>query len=178
MFFFSACYLDYNRRFADFVLKQIHIRLVDKESNKANNWVPLEAMELRYRGGYGTFDEALVHCVEEKLKPIWAKLIMEMDLNDNLLLLNVSGRTEEYRLELWFNFAELACSLSSLVTEMTARIDRCTFPFSQYTIPVVDSIIRESSNILGKGFHFRNEFFIILHQYCFGPKVQKNFARQ
>jgi len=74
---------------------------------------------------------------------------MEMDLNHNLLLVDASGE-DSHQLELWLNFAELACLPSTVVTDMAATIGKCTFPFSQHAIIMVDSIIRESSNILGR----------------------------
>jgi len=115
-------------------------------SDKVNNWVPREAVEMKHLPGYGTFNEALVQCVEEKVKPIWADLIIEMDLNHNLLLVDDVGNDGDgdHVLELWLNFLEVACSSSADVTNMTANIGECTFPFSQHVILMVDSIISQS----------------------------------
>jgi len=146
--------IEHNKRFCDFVLKQIHTRLLCKEEpsghaigsfNKQKNWVPQEAVELKYLPGYGTFDEALVQCVEEKVKPIWSDLIFEMDLNQNLLLIE----DNDHFLDLWLEFLEAVVSSSSLndVTNMPVSIGRCTFPFSQHIILMVDEIISEGSNL-------------------------------
>jgi len=149
--------IEYCRRFCTFVLKQIHSRLLAKEQDghvlsRVRNWVPQEAVELKYLPGYGTFDEALVQCVEEKVKPIWADLIFEMDLNQNLLLIDDNN----YFLDLWLNFLEVVCSSSKEVSSMAACIDRCKFPFSQHIIVMVDDIVKESSS-QGK-FTFNSNF--------------------
>ena len=109
---------------------------------KVKNWVPQEAVELKYLPGYGTFDEALVRCVEEKVKPIWADLIFEMDFNQNLLLID----NNDYFLDLWLNFLEVVCSSSKEVSSMTASIGQCNFPFAQHIILMVDDIVKESIN--------------------------------
>lgn len=107
-------------------------------------------MQLKHLPGYSTFNEALIQCLEEKLKPIWANLIIEIDVNNNLLLVDAISDGEYYQHELWLKIAEIACSSSINVTNMSANIGSCTFPFSEHVILMVEdniSNIGEKSDI-------------------------------
>lgn len=164
--------IERSKRFGEFVLKQIHAQLAAEEqhvlatstTSKVNDWVPKEALEMKHLPSYGTFDEALVQCVEEKLKPTWANLIMETDLNHNLLLVyDAIESGDDHQLDLWLSCLEVACSSSTDVANMVARIGKCTFPFSQHVIMMVDSIISESSSL---GEHL-DEHHCIFGLLCF-----------
>ena len=129
-------------------MEQIYNQLVGKEVNALypNDWVQKEAFELKHLPGYGTFEKALMQCVEEKLRPVWANLIMEMDLNDNLLLFDANGH-DDHQVKLWLNFLEVTSVPKDLIN-ITAAIENSTFPFGQRVILMVDNIIKE--DISGK----------------------------
>ena len=107
-------------------------------NRKILNWVPKEAAELRYLPGYGTFSEALVCCVEEKVKPILAQLISEMDLNNNLML--IEGPHFEFYKDIWLDLFKFFCPKP---LDFSKCISKCNFPFSQPMMHFIDGLIDE-----------------------------------
>ena len=138
-------------------MQQIHHRLVLQEENYANqnanqnilNWVPKEAAELKYLPGYGTFSEALVCCVEEKVEPILAQLISEMDLNNNLML--IEGHHFEFFIDVWLGLFKFFCPKPY---DLPKSIPKCEFPFSQQIMYFIDGLIDE--------IHFGNETGMVI----------------
>ncbi|XP_066922902.1 E3 ubiquitin-protein ligase rnf213-alpha-like [Clytia hemisphaerica] len=138
---------DVSKRFSDHILHQMYARLLEIEQKevdlkKVANWVPEEAVELRYIPNYGTFGEALVRCVEEKVCPILGDLVYELDFNNNLMLIANSLQFIDLWLEL---FEVLVCATSrNDVSRFPKRIENCRFPFSQHIIVIMDNMINEN----------------------------------
>ena len=146
-------------KFAQLILQQMHARLLEGEQKvsdkkKVSNWVPQEAVELRYIPNYGTFSEALVRCVEEKVCPILGDLVYELDFNNNLMLIANSVQF----IDLWLNlFEALVCTPSrndvNDDSKFPKRIENCQFPFSQHIMVIMDDMIKENHQP-GKNFLF------------------------
>ena len=129
------------------ILLQMFARLSEIEQKevdpkKVANWVPREAVELRYIPNYGTFGEALVRCVEEKVCPILGDLVYELDYNNNLMLM---AESDEF-IDLWLSLFEvLVCATSrNDVSRFPKRIENCQFPFSQHIMVIMDNMINEN----------------------------------
>ena len=135
-------------------MQQIHQRLLAQEENYANQnanrqmlgWVSKEAAELRYLPGYGTFSEALVCCVEEKVKPILAQLISEMDLNNNLMLIEESR--SQFYIDVWLDLFKFFCPIPF---KCAKAIPECNFPFSQQIMHFIDGLIDEIHSVNDTG---------------------------
>ena len=153
-------------QFTDVVLQQIHQRLLAEEDKLANqnsnqnlpNWVPKEAAELKYLPGYGTFSEALVCCVEEKVKPIFGDLILEMDFNNNLMLI---VKDSSYFMDMWLSLFKYFCSKPYNWSTITNPIGKCYFPFSQQMMTLLDTFIDEITQQTGSCGKFSNYFKLI-----------------
>uniref|UniRef100_A0A7M5U071 RZ-type domain-containing protein n=1 Tax=Clytia hemisphaerica TaxID=252671 RepID=A0A7M5U071_9CNID len=134
-------------KFAQLIMQQMFARLLEGEQKAADkkkvaNWVPQEAVELRYIPNYGTFGEALVRCVEEKVCPILGDLVYELDFNNNLMLIANSLQFIDLWLEL---FEVLVCATSrNDVSRFPKRIENCQFPFSQHIMVIMDNMINEN----------------------------------
>lgn len=150
------------------ILSQIHENLVIGEQKiiemfpeKVNNWVPVEAKELKYTPGYGTFGEALVRCVEEKVSPILAELIMQIDLNNNLMIL----RTAPSYSELWMTLFKSVgfTNNESLGIHDTGVTYSATFPFSHNLILMIEESLDKQS--IGQGTYFDVGFILLALHY-------------
>lgn len=120
----------------------LEIEQKEVDPKKVANWVPEEAVELRYIPNYGTFGEALVRCVEEKVCPILGDLVYELDFNNNLMLIANSLQFIDLWLEL---FEVLVCATSrNDVSRFPKRIENCQFPFSQHIMVIMDNMISEN----------------------------------
>lgn len=151
--FFSFYFTENSIKFTEILLQQIHKRLLTDEETLANNsntnltnWVPKEASELKYIPGYGTFSEALVCCVEEKVRPVLGQLISEMDFNNNLMLIIDN---QDYYMEIWLSLFKYFCSKPENLSRFTHPIAVCHFPFSQQMIELLDSIIYDITKQTG-----------------------------
>ena len=65
-------------------------------TENASDWIYQEAIEQRFTQDYGTFREALFHCVEHRVSDIFTALLFEMDYGKNMMML----RNERYH-KLW-----------------------------------------------------------------------------
>ena len=89
-----------------------------------NNWVSNEAKSLNYTSEYGTFQKALQRYVEDKIIPVLANIIKQMDINDNLLILEKSPSYQN----IWLNLFQIFGAMDRHVDKKFSFSS--TFPFS------------------------------------------------
>ena len=158
------CYQGYSHFFAlscaDFyrcVTKEMHKHLLAKESQvlpeHARGWVMREALEQRFIPSYGTFRASLALCVEEKIVPVWRRLLALMDDNDNLMVLHEN--LEQYQ-ELWVNLFCTFCRAEEHHENPIETIKHMpghhvmSFPFSRRISLMLDTLIGNHVLIAGR----------------------------
>ena len=131
--------------------------LQDKESQQlpehARGWVMREALEQRFVPSYGTFRASLALCVEEKIVPVWRKLLALMDENDNLMVLHKN--LQQYQ-ELWVNLFCMFCQTqehleNAIETVQTRHRDYVmSFPFSRRISLMLETLIENHVFVAGR----------------------------
>lgn len=113
-----------------------------------NNWIIEEAKGLRYTRDYGTFNKALLRCVEERILPILVKLILQLDANNNLMILH---KSPSYK-SLWISLLGSYFPVTADGKELSASSYDATFPFSFGIINDVEEKWNQSQNGICKSY--------------------------
>lgn len=132
------------------VTQEMYKHLLEKESQvlpeHARGWVMREALEQRFIPSYGTFRASLALCVEEKIVPVWRRLLALMDENDNLMVLRHENM-ERYQ-ELWVNLFCMFCQTEEHLENPIETVQRMqggdyvmSFPFSRRISLMLETLI-------------------------------------
>ncbi|XP_057290514.1 E3 ubiquitin-protein ligase rnf213-alpha-like isoform X3 [Hydractinia symbiolongicarpus] len=136
---------DLSLEFVHTIMGKINDNLHQKESlimpEKVNFWVQQEAVEQLHLPEYGTFREALIRCVEDKVTPILTVLLNEIDQNKNLLILKNNPQYQE----LWVKLLKHAITVDVEKTK-SISIERdafsSQFPFSCQVMHIMEQIVK------------------------------------
>ena len=104
-------------------------------------WIEHEAIEQRHLQDYGTFREALIRCVEDRLTSILSKILVQADVNNNLMLLEKSRYVD-----LWVKlFEKVVNSLQETETNENPRqgLQSAKFPFSGKVSKMIHDTIKK-----------------------------------
>ena len=104
-------------------------------------WIEHEAIEQRHLQDYGTFREALIQCVEDRLTSILSKILVQADVNNNLMLLEKSRYVD-----LWVKlFEKVVNSLQETETNENPRqgLQSAKFPFSGKVSKMIHDTIKK-----------------------------------
>ena len=139
-------YLETN--FLQSLFKLIHKLFLYEEhhsiTGNPSNWIQDEAVQQRHLQDYGTFREALIRCVEDRLTSILSKVLVQADVNNNLMLL----KDTKYG-DLWVKlFGTVVGDFqeATLIDGEKKNIKELKFPFSQQVSKMVLNAIKEQVN--------------------------------
>ena len=140
-----AFFLCLESNFLQSLFSFLHKMLLQKEQqsflNNAQDWIQHEAIEQRHLQDYGTFREALVRCVEDRLTSILSKILEQADANNNLMVLR-----EKPYVDLWVELFEKVFSNLQEIgmhTNMKEGFQRAKFPFSGRVSQIIHDAIKE-----------------------------------
>lgn len=103
-------------------------------------WIEHEAIEQRHLQDYGTFREALIRCVEDRLTSILSKILVQADVNNNLMLLK-----ESRYVDLWVKlFEKVVSNLQETEKHEHPRevLQSAKFPFSGKVSKMIHDAIK------------------------------------
>lgn len=109
--------------------------------NDAQDWIQHEAIDQRHLQDYGTFREALIRCVEDRLTSVLSKILEQADANNNLMVLR-----ERSFVDLWVElFEKVFCNLQEITTHTNIKegFQRAKFPFSRKVSKTIHDAIKE-----------------------------------
>ena len=104
-------------------------------------WIEREAIEQRHLQDYGTFREALIRCVEDRLTSILSKILVQADVNNNLMLLK-----ESRYVDLWVKlFEKVVSDLQETETQehLGKGLQSAKFPFSGKVSKMIHDTIKK-----------------------------------
>ena len=104
-------------------------------------WIEHEATEQHHLQDYGTFREALIRCVEDRLTSILSKILVQADISNNLMLLE-----ESRYVDLWVKlFEKVVNNLQETEKHENPREDlqSAKFPFSGKVSKMVHDTIKK-----------------------------------
>lgn len=113
--------------------------------DEINLWIQKEAVEQQHLPDYGTFREALIRCVEDKITPFLTSFLNEVDKCNNLI-------TQRKYQQLWVELSEATVAIPSQDDD-NIHFDsyECSrFPFSCQIIHMIETIVKTHMTT-GKG---------------------------
>ena len=149
LIYFSS---DIQYMFPTTVLNLVQKGLAAEESKMlpdyVSNWVQHEAIEQKYQPAYGTFRQALFCYAEDRIVPVLASILFNIDSFGNLGLL---CREPEYT-ELWLNLFSKVTLISKKVSiKFSNPLFLCKFPFSDRIFREIEDALK---NYISPGFVF------------------------
>nr|XP_034315108.1 E3 ubiquitin-protein ligase rnf213-alpha-like isoform X1 [Crassostrea gigas] len=91
----------------------------DVFGDRANEWVTCDATKREYLDGAGTFRQAMIQYIVQKLSPLLAEIISKIDTNQNLDLIDES--VESWKRILWLKILNCPGATESIYSKLHSR---------------------------------------------------------